>query len=88
MDLDDIIDRYARTPAERERDDFDQVKARLIREAISTPESRRKLAEAMSPRRNPVLDLFPVQELPAGALPIYDKDPDFRELVVGESDEG
>lgn len=40
MDLDDIIDKYARSPREKER-------VRIISEALGSVEGRKKLAEAM-----------------------------------------
>jgi hypothetical protein len=70
------------------------VKARVIGDLIKTPEGRAKLASSMTqPLRlrrdysSVVRKTFLVEQLPDGALPIYDKDPDVTAYVVGEEGE-
>ncbi|OHD24549.1 MAG: hypothetical protein A2Y38_08830 [Spirochaetes bacterium GWB1_59_5] len=67
------------------------VKQRLIGEYIKTPVGRAKLAASMTQPLRTRRDYaavgrktFLVEELPDGALPIYDKDPDVTAFVVGE----
>ena len=61
----------------------------LIREMISTPEGRDRLAEAMTLPLRVGRDYtavgrrtFLVEELPEGALPIYDRDPNITEALM------
>jgi len=70
------------------------VKARLISEFIGTQAGRHKLAASMTQplrlRRDYMAvgrKTFLVEELPDGALPIYDKDPDVTAYLVGEEGE-
>ena len=70
------------------------VKQKLISEYISTPQGRAKLAMSMTQplrlRRDYMAvgrKTFLVEQLPDGALPIYDKDPDVTAFVVGEEGE-
>ena len=70
------------------------VKQKLISEYISTPQGRAKLAMSMTQplrlRRDYMAvgrKTFLVEQLPQGALPIYDKDPDVTAFVVGEEGE-
>lgn len=67
------------------------VKQRIISEYIKTPAGRAKLAASMTQplrlRRDYAAvgrKTFLVEQLPDGALPIYDKDPDVTAFVVGE----
>ena len=67
------------------------VKQRIIGEYIKTPQGRAKLAASMTQplrlRRDYAAvgrKTFLVEQLPDGALPIYDKDPDVTAYVVGE----
>jgi len=67
------------------------VKQKIISEFIKTPQGRAKLASSMTqPLRtrrdytSVVRKTFLVEQLPDGALPIYDKDPDVTAYVVGE----
>jgi len=67
------------------------VKQRIISEYIKTPAGRAKLAASMTQplrlRRDYAAvgrKTFLVEQLPDGALPIYDKDPDVTAYVVGE----
>lgn len=67
------------------------VKQRLIGEYIKTPHGRAKLAASMTQPLRSRRDYaavgrktFLVEQLPDGALPIYDKDPDVTAYVVGE----
>lgn len=66
-------------------------KQRLIGEYIKTPAGRQKLAASMTQplrlRRDYAAvgrKTFLVEQLPDGALPLYDKDPDVAAYVVGE----
>jgi len=70
------------------------VKQKLISEYINTPQGRAKLAASMTQplrlRRDYMAvgrKTFLVEQLPDGALPIYDKDPDVTAFVVGEEGE-
>ena len=70
------------------------VKAKIIGEYIRTPEGRAKLASSMTQPLRLRRDYtsvgrktFLVEQLPDGALPIYDKDPDVTAYVVGEEGE-
>lgn len=67
------------------------VKQRLIGEYIKTAAGRTKLAASMTQPLRTRRDYaavgrktFLVEQLPDGALPIYDKDPDVTAYVVGE----
>ena len=67
------------------------VKQRIIGEYIKTPAGRAKLAASMTQPLRTRRDYaavgrktFLVEQLPDGALPIYDKDPDVTAYVVGE----
>ena len=67
------------------------VKQRIIGEYIKTPGGRAKLAASMTQPLRTRRDYtavgrktFLVEQLPDGALPIYDKDPDVTAYVVGE----
>lgn len=67
------------------------MKQRLIGELIQSPQGRAKLAASMSQPLRTRRDYaavgrktFLVEQLPDGALPIYDKDPDVTAFVVGE----
>ena len=67
------------------------VKQKIIGEFIKTPAGRQKLAASMTQplrlRRDYAAvgrKTFLVEQLPDGALPIYDKDPDVTAYVVGE----
>lgn len=68
-----------------------EVKQRIIGEYIKTPQGRQKLAMSMTQPLRSRRDYsavgrktFLVEQLPDGALPIYDKDPDVTAYVVGE----
>jgi hypothetical protein len=70
------------------------VKQRVIGEYIKTPQGRAKLAASMTQPLRTRRDYaavgrktFLVEQLPDGALPIYDKDPDVSAFVVGEEGE-
>ena len=70
------------------------VKAKLISDYIGTSAGRAKLAASMTQplrlRRDYMAvgrKTFLVEQLPDGALPIYDKDPDVTAYVVGEEGE-
>lgn len=67
------------------------VKQRLISEYIKTPTGRAKLAASLTQPLRTRRDYtsvgrktFLVEQLPDGALPIYDKDPDVTAFIVGE----
>ncbi len=67
------------------------VKQRIIGEYVKTPQGRAKLAASMTQPLRTRRDYaavgrktFHVEQLPDGALPIYDKDPDVTAYVVGE----
>lgn len=67
------------------------VKQKIIGEYIKTPQGRAKLAASMTQPLRTRRDYaavgrktFLVEQLPDGALPIYDKDPDITAYVVGE----
>ena len=69
-------------------------KQRLIGKYIKTPAGRAKLAASMTQPLRTRRDYaavgrktFLVEQLPDGALPIYDKDPDVTAYVVGEEGE-
>lgn len=69
-------------------------KQRLISEYIKTASGRAKLAASMTQPLRTRRDYtavgrktFLVEQLPDGALPIYDKDPDVTAYVVGEEGE-
>jgi hypothetical protein len=64
---------------------------KVIAELVSTPTGRQKLAASMTQPLRTRRDYaavgrktFLVEQLPDGALPIYDKDPDVSAFVVGE----
>jgi HK97 family phage major capsid protein len=70
------------------------VKQRIISEYIKTASGRAKLAASMIQPLRTRRDYtsvgrktFLVEQLPDGALPIYDKDPDVTAYVVGEEGE-
>ena len=70
------------------------VKQRVIGELIQSPQGRAKLAASMTQPLRLRRDYasvgrktFLVEQLPDGALPIYDKDPDVTAFVVGEEGE-
>lgn len=70
------------------------AKQQLISQYITTAEGRQKLAASMTQplrTRRDYLALgrktFMVEQLPDGALPIYDKDPDVAAYVVAEDSE-
>jgi hypothetical protein len=67
------------------------VKQKIIGEYLKTPQGRAKLAASMTQPLRTRRDYssvgrktFLVEQLPDGALPIYDKDPDVTAYVVGE----
>jgi hypothetical protein len=67
------------------------VKQKIIGEYLKTPQGRAKLAASMTQPLRTRRDYtsvgrktFLVEQLPDGALPIYDKDPDVTAFVVGE----
>ena len=67
------------------------IKQKIISEYIKTPQGRVKLAASMTQPLRTRRDYasvgrktFLVEQLPDGALPIYDKDPDVTAFVVGE----
>ena len=67
------------------------VKQRIIGEYLKTPQGRAKPAASMTQPLRTRRDYssvgrktFLVEQLPDGALPIYDKDPDVTAYVVGE----
>jgi len=67
------------------------TKQRVIGELIKTPQGRMRLAASMTQPLRSRRDYaavgrktFLVEQLPDGALPIYDKDPDITAYVVGE----
>jgi hypothetical protein len=67
------------------------IKQKIIGEYVKTPAGRAKLAASMTQPLRTRRDYaavgrktFLVEELPDGALPIYDKDPDVTAYVVGE----
>jgi len=70
------------------------VKQRIISDYIKTAAGRHKLAASMTQPLRTRRDYtsvgrrtFLVEQLPDGALPIYDKDPDVTAYVVGEEGE-
>jgi len=70
------------------------IKQRLISEYIKTPGGRAKLAASLTQPLRLRRDYtsvgrktFLVEQLPDGALPIYDKDPDVTAFVIGEEGE-
>jgi HK97 family phage major capsid protein len=70
------------------------AKAKIIGDYIKTPQGRAKLAASMTQPLRLRRDYssvgrktFLVEQLPDGALPIYDKDPDVTAYVVGEEGE-
>jgi len=70
------------------------VKQKIISDYIKTPQGRAKLAASMTQPLRTRRDYssvgrktFLVEQLPDGALPIYDKDPDVTAFVVGEEGE-
>jgi HK97 family phage major capsid protein len=67
------------------------AKQKLISEYIRTPQGRAKLAASLTQPLRTRRDYtsvgrktFLVEQLPDGALPIYDKDPDVTAFIVGE----
>lgn len=69
-------------------------KQRIISELIRSPRGRMKLAASMTQPLRTRRDYaavgrktFLVEQLPDGALPIYDKDPDVTAYIVGEEGE-
>jgi len=70
------------------------TKQKIISDYIRTPQGRMKLAASMTQPLRLRRDYtsvgrktFLVEQLPDGALPIYDKDPDVTAYVVGEEGE-
>lgn len=70
------------------------VKAKIIGDYIKTPKGRAMLASSMTQPLRLRRDYsavgrktFLVEQLPDGALPIYDKDPDVTAYLVGEEGE-
>lgn len=70
------------------------TKQRIITQLLDSSEGRRKLAASMTQPLRLRRDYsavgrktFKVEQLPDGALPIYDKDPDVTAYVVGEEGE-
>ena len=70
------------------------IKQKIIGDHIKTASGRAKLAASMTQPLRTRRDYmsvgrktFLVEELPDGALPIYDKDPDVTAFVVGEEGE-
>ena len=70
------------------------VKQKIISDYIKTPQGRAKLAASMTQPLRTRRDYtsvgrktFLVEQLPDGALPIYDKDPDVTAFVIGEEGE-
>lgn len=70
------------------------AKAAVIGKFITTPEGRAKLASSMNQPLRSRRDYFGVarktfyvEQLPDGALPIYDKDPDVTAYLIGEEGE-
>lgn len=70
------------------------ARAAVIGKYIKTPEGRAKLAASMTQPLRMRRDYFGVarktflvEQLPDGALPIYDKDPDVTAYVIGEEGE-
>jgi HK97 family phage major capsid protein len=70
------------------------IKQKLISEYIKTPQGRSKLAASLTQPLRLRRDYtsvgrktFLVEQLPDGALPIYDKDPDVTAYVIGEEGE-
>ena len=70
------------------------IKQKIIGDHIKTAAGRAKLAASMTQPLRTRRDYmsvgrktFLVEELPDGALPIYDKDPDVTAYVVGEEGE-
>jgi hypothetical protein len=71
-----------------------KVKQQIIAKYIGTAQGRQKLAASMTKPLRQRRDYssvarktFLVEDLPDGALPIYDKDPDVAAYVVGEEGE-
>jgi hypothetical protein len=71
-----------------------EQKMALIGEYVGTPEGRAKLAASMQQPLRTRRDYFSVgrkaalvEQLPDGALPIYDKDPEVTAYVIGEEGE-
>jgi HK97 family phage major capsid protein len=67
------------------------TKQKLISEYIRTPQGRAKLAASLTQPLRTRRDYtsvgrktFLVEQLPDGALPIYDKDPDVTAFIIGE----
>lgn len=67
------------------------VKQKIIGDLIKTPQGRSKLAASMTQPLRTRRDYtsvgrktFLVEQLPDGALPIYDKDPDVTAYIIGE----
>jgi len=67
------------------------VKAQTIQQFIATPAGRQKLASSMTQSLRSRRDYsavgrktYKVEQLPDGAMPVYDKDPDVSAFVVGE----
>ena len=68
---------------------------RLIGEQLRTASGRQRLAASMQQPLRSQRDYlsvarkaYYVEQLPDGALPIYDKDPDVTAYVIGEEGEG
>ena len=68
-----------------------EIKRQLINEHLKTPAGRAKLAKSMQQPLRSRRDYsavarktFLVEQLPDGALPLYDKDPDVAAYVIGE----
>jgi len=69
--------------------DEEDYRSKLISQYLNTPGGRQKLAASMAAplrRRRDYNAIgaktFLVEQLPQGALPIYDKDPDITDVVV------
>lgn len=67
------------------------IKQKIIGDYLKTPQGRAKLAASMTQPLRTRRDYgsvgrktFLVEQLPDGALPIYDKDPDVTAFVIGE----
>jgi len=71
-----------------------QIRERIISEYLMTATGRAKLHASMILPLRRSLDytsigrkVFHVEQLPQGALPIYDRDPEVASLVVGDPDD-
>jgi hypothetical protein len=66
-----------------------EVREQIIRQYVATSEGRTRLAQSMVAPLRARMDYqsiarraFMVEQLPDGALPIYDRDPDVADLIV------